>query len=152
MAVCLVFCRLKKFAVVVRVRCRNRARRHNPNANAFHSPCINIARVFQSHCCITCVKASAMAVFESVFRPDKYFPEWPVFHFFRIRVNAQGHLEAWTIYIVSNFNSCFSAYAIAASRTHLPLSQALRRASILALLHGPWPLTTCQNSSQSISP
>src|SRR6056300_797643 len=44
----------------------------------------------------------------------------------------------------------FSAWAKAASRTQAPSSQALRRALIRSRAMGPLPLTTAQNSSQSM--
>ena len=49
-------------------------------------------------------------------------------------------------------NFLFSANAIAASRTHCPSSCAFLLAANRCLLQGPFPFTTDQNSSQSISP
>lgn len=54
-----------------------------------------------------------------------------------------------TFLLASTF---FPAYAVAASLTQRPFSQASIRAWTRSLLQGPFPFTTVQNSSQSISP
>ena len=81
MTVRFVFCRFKKFPIVFRIWSSHRSWWNNPDTDAFHSPGVNIAGIFKCHGSITRVKASAMAVLETIFTSYKYFPEWPILHF-----------------------------------------------------------------------
>lgn len=53
---------------------------HDPDADAFISAAIHIAGVFERHLRIRGVQAASVFVAKSLFRADKYFPKWPVFH------------------------------------------------------------------------
>ncbi len=52
----------------------------DPDAYAFIAAGINIACIFNGHLRIGSVEAAYMFMAEALFRADKYFPEWPVFH------------------------------------------------------------------------
>ncbi len=80
MSVCFVFCRIEKFGAVIWIGSCDCCRWYDPNADAFHSAGVDIACVFQCHRCITRVKTTTVAVFESVFTSDEDFVKWPVFH------------------------------------------------------------------------
>ena len=52
----------------------------NPDTDAFVAAAIDVAGVFNRHLCVGGVQAAHVFVAQSLFRADKYFPEWPVFH------------------------------------------------------------------------
>ena len=76
-----------------------------------------------------------------------------------LRADYEEYLQTHpTVVVLKNqqallfFNLLFSAYAIAASFTHAFSCCAFLLVSRRFLLHGPFPFTTFQNSSQFISP
>ena len=78
----------------------------HPNANTFHSPGINVSRIFNCHLCICSMQAPYMFVIQTLFVSDKYFPKGPIIgsRIFRLRLTAT--VIFWDIPVkkLSNFN------------------------------------------------
>ena len=49
-----------------------------PNANTFHSPCINVTCIFNGHSGICGMQAAYVFMIKTLFAPDKNFPQWPL--------------------------------------------------------------------------
>src|SRR5437762_5670092 len=96
-----------------------------PDRNTFVTPRVNVARVLDRHLGIRRMEAADVLVCEPVLRADEDFPQRPFQH----RSLLYAALRA-----------CFSACASAASRTHVPSSQAFTRVRMRSRLHGPFPL------------
>src|SRR5581483_5567222 len=118
---------------------------HHPDAYAFLTARVHIARRLQGELRVRCMHAAAVLVIEPAFAANEHFPQRPFFAFHDM--HRQLSTPAATA-----FRRCLRACASAASRTQAPSCQAFTRAANRSLLHGPLPLTTAQNSLQSISP
>lgn len=79
MAVYLIIGRIKKGRSIFR-RSVDMYGFDNPDADAFVSPAVYIAGVFDCHLRVGGVQTADVFMAETLFRADKYFPEWPVFH------------------------------------------------------------------------
>src|SRR5690606_13745155 len=113
---------------------------HDPDAHAFLTPRVDIARHLQRVRGVAGVQAAAMLVLQALFAADKNFPKRPLF-----QCRGVAHAASFCCRCC-----CLWAWASAASRTHWPCSWALTRVDRRSLLQGPLPLTVSQNSSQSI--
>src|SRR5271167_332009 len=127
----------------------NRLGRHYPDADAFLAPRIEITCVLDRHTLISGVQAADMLVIETAARTDENFVQGPVASV--VHPSSSNNCRAQAAQRAAR-KRCFSAWALAASRTHAPAAWALRRAASRSALQGPLPFSTCSNSSQSIGP
>ena len=56
----------------------------DPNADALIPAGIHVAGIFERHLRIGGVEAANMLMAQPLFGADKYFPKWPVCHFFAV--------------------------------------------------------------------
>src|SRR5882757_3496508 len=106
-------------------------RPHHADADALIPSGVEIAGIVQRHLVVGGVQRSDMHVIEAPLATDEYLVQRP---------------------FARHAATFFAACAAAASRTHEPSSCALRRRATRSALHGPLPLSTARNSSQSIGP
>ncbi|SVA38440.1 uncharacterized protein METZ01_LOCUS91294 [marine metagenome] len=78
MPVDLVICRLKKRTLFLRRRCRDRAGRHNPNADTLLAPRVKITGIFERHLGIGGVETAGVLVRQTAFAPYKNLPKRPL--------------------------------------------------------------------------
>ena len=79
MAVNLVARRLKEFRFIIGFACGDRRRLHHPNAHAFLSTRVNIARHLQSVLRIGGVQTAAVFMLKALLATHKDFPQGPFF-------------------------------------------------------------------------
>ena len=157
-AVDLVFHRVEVHRLVGRVAGDDLVGAHDPDAGAFLAPRVDVARHLDRHLRIGRVQAAAVLVVEAGLAAHEHFPQRPfVLRRRGVRRSARPDAARCRRPRRSRLGSCrlarqscLRACASAASRTHAPSSHAFTRAARRSRLHGPLPLTTCQNSPQSI--
>ena len=96
------------------------------------------------------VQATNMLVVEAAACADEYLVQGPL----ATIVHRGGGAHSARSYAAAAAarRRCFSAWALAASRTQAPSAWAWRRAVSRSTLHGPLPFNTRSNSLQSIGP
>src|SRR2546422_3367231 len=119
---------------------------HRPDRHALVATRVDVTGILDRHLRVRRVQAADVLVRKPVLRTDEDFPERP------FGAHATASLARTSAACFASRADCFSAYAMAASRTHAPFSHAFTRALSRSRLHGPLPFSTLWNSSQSIGP
>src|ERR1700761_7170393 len=138
----LVARRREERVLLIRRRSGDLGRRHHPDAHALVAPGVQIPGVMQGHLGVGRVQRTHVYVVEPALAPHEHLPQRPT------GPARAGPLRAHA----ATFRACLAAWAAAASRTQSPASWARRRCATRSALHGPFPDTTCLNSSQSTGP